>query len=202
MRAKHTHFSNEPSENNKFKNNKGYILSMTAITDNRNIMQVEELGADGAVSEGAFSRMGAAVNFIMNKQAIVYMYEYAGRFKVSSLGEGGILNLINNMTVFGIGGRIGVAGSSGSTVIDLHYERAGVDQGSVFSTKITIPNTVSDNGYFWKNIIDANSDASGGITLPVFSTTDFNQGDILRADIDSNAIGARNLIINIFMRPR
>lgn len=154
------------------------------------------------MSEGSFYRLAEAVMFINDYQMVPYIFEFAGPFQPIAGGEGGILPLVANMDVVGISGRLRLTGNSGSTVMDCHYERNGSDQGSIFSTKLTIPNTVSEPGYFWKNLLTTTDDERSGITQPVFSTTEFNAGDQLRFDIDSNAEDAFDLLLALWLRPR
>lgn len=174
----------------------------TLIAPKRDDLFIEELDFRSGVSERSLFKLAAGINFINQKQAMPFIFEFAGPFRPLLGGEGGVLPLPNDQEIFAIGGRLRETGLTGSTVFDLHFERAGVDMGTVFSTKLTIPNTVAGPAYFWKNLIDTNSDERAGITQPVFSTTDFDQGDILRGDLDSNAGSAADLIIVVWTRPR
>ena len=174
----------------------------TFIADERASVYQEETDYKSALSEALLTKLGSSINFINNRVTIPYVYEFAGPFHPIAGGEGGILALINNSAVVGIAGRLRLSGSSGTSTLDIHLERAGSDLGTILSTKLSISSAAPNSAYFWKNLIDAGSGASAGVTLPVFSTTDFNQGDILRADLDGNAVNANDLVLQIWIRPR
>lgn len=176
---------------------------MADIADSRENIDEELAKFQAALSEAFFFKLGGSINFINNQQRVPYQFEYAGPFRPLFGGEGGVLPMTNDQEIVGIAGRLRKTGISGSTVIDLHYERTGSDQGSIWTTqKLVVPNTVADTAYFWMDLVTATSGASSGITLPTFDSVDFNAGDILRLDLDDNAKGARDLILTVWIRPR
>lgn len=174
---------------------------MTDITDSRNFIQEEETRFRSPLSENLLNRVGAALNFVMNRQRSVYMFEFAGPYRPLNGGEGGVFGMTIDQEVIGISGRVRNSGASGSTVVDLHLEQNDIDQGSVWSTKLTIPATGGVSTFFI-DFAGATSQATAGITLPTFTTRDFSQYDTLRLDLDSAASGANDLIINLEYRPR
>lgn len=176
---------------------------MTAITGSRQTIQVEETQFRAPVSENTLQKVGAGINFINEQQRLAYTYEFAGPFRPNSSGVGGILGLTNNAEIVGISGRLSSNGVSGTTVIDLHLEQGGVDQGSIWSSqKLEITGGLPGVTYFSIDLLTNNSDASGSVTLPTFDSVNFDIHDQFRIDIDSNAVAARNLYINIWYRPR
>jgi len=165
----------------------------------------EELAKfNAALSEAFFFLLGGSINFINNQQRIPYPFEFAGLFQPIAGGEGGTLTLTNNQEIVGVSGRLRKTGLTGTSTIDLHYERNGADQGTIWSTnKLVIPNTVSDLAFFYVDLLAPSSNSSAGMTLPtVFDVTDFNAGDVLRFDLDGNAVSAQDLMINVWTRPR
>jgi hypothetical protein len=175
---------------------------MTEIVGARRILQEEEFENRAGVSEGTFFRLGEAMNFIMTEQVIPYVYEFAGPFQPISGGEGGILALMNNQDIVGISGRLRDTGASGNSEFDLHYERNGVDQGTILTANLVIPNTVVGPAWFYRNLINSTNDGTAGITIPTFSKTDFLSGDVLRIDCVSNAVSADDMNIVLWIRPR
>ena len=93
-------------------------------------------------------------------------------------------------------------GLSGNTVIDIHKVDGSTDEGSVLTTKLTLTNAVTDGTVFGKNYLLNTQSTASGITLPVFSTRNFDAFDAIKIDIDSNADSARNLSINVWFRAR
>lgn len=172
------------------------------IPDSRNFITTFETRFRAAISESTWTRIGAAVNFIMNRQRSIYMYEFAGPFRPLNGGEGGVFSHSLDYELIGLSGYLRNSGVSGSTVLDLHLVQNDVDQGSEWSTKLTLPS----NGGLVTFAIDyasATSQATAGVTLPTFATDrDYDAFDFLRLDLDSNAVGANDLIINLEYRPR
>jgi len=176
---------------------------MSDIQPARENIDEEFAKFQSALSEAFFFLLGGSINFINDNQRIPYMYEFAGPFAPIAGGEGGKLVLTNNQEIVGIGGTLRETGSSGSSTIDLHYERNGVDQGSIWTTqKLVIPNTTNDLAFFYIDLVTAANNSSAGITLPVFDSVNFDAGDVLRFDIDGNAVSANDLILNLWIRPR
>ena len=175
---------------------------MTDITSARNIMQVEETRFRAPVGENLLTRMGAVTNFISKEQMTAYQFEYAGVFRPLFGGEGGILTIVNNQEIAGISGRIRNKGTSGSTTIDLHTETSGSDDGTVWSSQKLVIASGSGVGWFWFNTITPTSAADSDVTLPTFDSLNLTQGQAIRMDVDSNALGAQDLIINLWVRPR
>jgi hypothetical protein len=113
-----------------------------------------------------------------------------------------VRGFIFDAEIVGISGYIRLSGTAGNTVLDLHWNNGSSDQGTALSTKLTIANTAADGVVFYRNLIDASSSAPTGVTLPVFSKTQFDQGDFIRVDVDSNATAAHDIVLNIHYRPR
>ena len=172
---------------------------MADITPVKSNILNEEADYRSALSESFFNKLGGSINFINDKQSSVHMFTYLGPFKTGEGNDGGIV-FTNDCSIVAVSGYIRDSGSSGSTVVDIHRVTSAGDQGTILSTKLTIPSTVT--AVPWgKNFVYVTEQASG-TTLPVASTTDFNAFDFLRIDIDSVAVAARDLIINLWYRPR
>jgi hypothetical protein len=174
---------------------------MTDITEARTNIQTEEASFRASVSEALAFRLGQSINFINKKQHKAYDFKFLGPFRTLNGGEDGARGFIEDVEIVGISGYIRLSGSSGTTTIDLHLVRSG-DQGTIFSTKLSINSTATDGVNFWKNLVNVGESSETGITNPVFSTTNLNQGDVIRCDVDSNATGAYDLTVNIHYRPR
>jgi hypothetical protein len=129
------------------------------------------------------------------------MYEFAGPYRPLNGGEGGVFTPTINQEVIGLSGRVRNSGATGTTTIDLHLEQNDVDQGSVWSTKLTIPANGGISSFFI-DFVGPTSQATAGVTLPTFTTRDFDAFDTLRLDMDGSADGANDLIINLEYRPR
>jgi hypothetical protein len=94
------------------------------------------------------------------------------------------------------------AGSSGDTTLDIHWLNSGGDQGSIFSTRPKISFNAGNEAYLARNLISGNDKTGTGLTLPVFSKTEFDEFDAMRIDIDDAQIGGENSGIILWYRPR
>lgn len=178
---------------------------MTDITVSRNNIQQEEVAFRSSVSEGTFTRIGAGINFINDRQAVQLQYNLNGGYEPGAGQQG-----LEGLYVFHFDGEIAafslgniVAGSSGTTTFDVHrLTSSGVDSGSIFSVKPTIDSTAPNNAYAASNLVDATQATSTGIVLPTFAVTQFNKYEALRFDLDTTMIGAENAFMVLFIRPR
>lgn len=175
---------------------------MTEITSERKNIQIEEVDYKSGVAERTFFKIGAAINFINKAQNSIFDFKFNGQFIKLFGGEDGGRGFIFDAELVGISGLVRVTGSSGNTILDLHLIRNDVDLGSILTTKLIINFNAPSPSGFYKNYLDLTEYADSNITLPVFSSRDIQQGDVLRADLDQNATGALDLSVNIHFRPR
>lgn len=175
---------------------------MTDILESRTNIQSEEAQFRASVSEALAFRLGQSINFINKRQHKSFDFKFFGAFRPLNGGEDGVQGLIENVEIVGITGYLRITGASGTTTVDVHQIRAGVDLGSILSTKLQITSAAANGINFGNHIPDADESEPTGITLPVFSTVNLNRFDTLRVDLDGNANGARDLIMQIHYRPR
>lgn len=155
-----------------------------------------------SVSENTMTKIGGSINFLNTYWYHSYTFNFLGPFHQISGGEDGVMIFPFDAEVVAVTGRCRDYGTSGNTVLDLHKITNATDNGTVLTTKITLTNAVS-NGFVWgTNYITNASNSTTGVTLPVFSNTDFNAFQGLRLDIDSNATNAEDLTVNIWFRAR
>ena len=170
------------------------------VTSARDNLKQGEIKFGASISEATMTKIAGGINFVNTRQAQVHVFNFHGPFKALNGGEDGSLIVPTNFSLHSVTGFIRVSGSLSSTIIDIHRVTSAGDQGSIFSTPLTIPSSVSAVP-FGKNFQD-NTEQASGTTLPVASVTDFNAFDMLRVDIQSNAVGALDLTLNIWYRPR
>ena len=175
----------------------------TVVTPARNDIVQEEVQTGSSVSEATFTKIAGSINAINQYWYHSYSFIFNGPFhSISPGGEDGLLTLPWNGEIVAITGHCKSYGTSGNTVIDIHKIDGSTDEGSVLTTKLTLANTVTDGTVFGKNYLLSTESTASGITLPVFSTRNFDAYDAIRVDIDSNAVSARNLSINVWFRAR
>lgn len=175
----------------------------TQITPALNDIVQEEVETGASVSEATFTKIGGSINFLNNYWYHSYSFIFNGPFySISGGGEDGLLILPFDAEVVAITGHCKQYGTSGNTVIDIHKIDGATDEGTILSTKLQMTNAVSNNTVFGKNYLLSTQSTASGITLPAFTTRNFDAFDGLRVDIDSSATGSEDLTINVWFRAR
>ena len=180
---------------------------MTDITEQRINIQQEETAYRASVSEATATRIGSSINFINKRQFDLHEFKLNGPYGPFSplTGADGLYIFPSNGEIVAVGGYSLIAGSGGSTTLDIHrLTSPGVDVGSIFSTLPSFASSSGDDAYFLYDFLNATTVKTGtGVTLPVLSTTNFNAGDALRIDLDAaQSGGPENCGLTIYFRPR
>lgn len=177
----------------------------TEITPQRQNIFQEEIDYRSGGTERTFSKIGASMNFINERQIREKKFALNGNY---SIGEGdsgidGLLVFMFDAELVGLAMSNVTAGSSGTTTLDVHwYSSPGTDEGSIFTTRPAIDSNAPDGAYLAKNLIDGNTESGTGLTLPVFSKTEFSQFDALRLDLDSAMEEPQDCDLILYYRPR
>lgn len=175
----------------------------TQITPALNDIVQEEVETGASVSEATFTKIGGSINFLNNYWYHSYSFIFNGPFhSISGGGEDGLLIFPFDAEIVAISGHCKDYGSSGNTIIDMHKIDGATDEGTILSTKLQMTNAVTDTTVFGKNYLLSTESTASGITLPAFTTRNFDAFDGLRVDIDSSATAAENLTINVWFRAR
>ena len=179
---------------------------MTAINGAKNIIQVEEVEESSAVSESTFNKIGASINFILEKTWVSKQFNLNGKFINQAVDNfDGTIVFPFDCTIYALSFSNFSAGSSGQNTADIHWQSApGVDEGSIFSTKPAINFNAGSKTYLFKDVLTPadDIDPGGGSVLPVFSKLDFNKGDALYAQLDEMQPNGGTLTLEIFYAPR
>lgn len=182
---------------------------MTAIPDARpeNLIQNEETRFRSPTSESMFQRIGGAINHIMNRQYDSHAWHLNGLyslFGIGVLGPDGIMPIMFDMEVVGYVMYQGTAGTSSSSIFDIHkLTGGGTDAGTIFSTKPAIDSTAASGSYSLIDVVNSvDVQLPTGHTKAVFSTVNFDRGEALRFDLDQAMPEARDLNFQILFRPR
>ncbi len=185
---------------------------MADITPARIIIQQEEVQYRGSVSEATLSRMGATSNHIALNQ-----YDSRGMFingpydsvSGSQVGVDGAWLILKDAEILGVGMINLVAGSSGTTTLDVRrFTASNTPTGgaSIFSTKPSIASSAGNNAYVLKDFSTGETlENPAGTTVPVLvggSTFNVNKGDMLTMNIDAKQVGGQNCGVLLFYRPR
>lgn len=177
----------------------------TDITPQRRNVVEQEVDFKSGIAERTWFKIGGAINFVNTKQFDTHTFFLNGEyFKAGGLtGLEGLYVLQNDIEIVGVSVGNLVAGSTGTTTLDVHLiDGGGTDQGSIFSTKPSITTAAGNNAYAAENYLDALSQVTAGITLPVIPVKDFDRFDAFRFDVDSAMSVAENCFFSIHFRPR
>ncbi len=177
---------------------------MTAITSSKSVIQQEDTAYRRSVSESIMTKFGATNNFIGDFQTDIKEFKLNGSYSVATgiAFFDGVASFFFNSEIVGINFYNGQAGSSGTTEFDIQWKNtAGVTQGSIFSTTPKIASAASDESIGFRNLTTTTDIGGTGITLPVFSKTEFLEGESIFFELASGMISAVNCGITIFYKP-
>ena len=174
----------------------------------RKILRVGESKQNAANSESFFQALAAQNNFVNKKQYDTHSWFLNGtyEFGIGEVGLDGMYVFLFDITIVGISiGNI-VAGTGGTTTVDVHKISAGgTDDGSIFATKPAVNSNAGNNAYGVVDYENASTLSPTGITLPTFTDAaarDFDAFEALRFDLDDAMDLAENYFLNIHFRPR
>ena len=168
----------------------------------------EETNRRSSLSEALFSRVGASINFINQKQYDSHAFHFNGDYGEGVLvspGLDGIFPILFDMEIVGITMWNRMAGTSGVTEIDLiKFSGSGNEVGSIFSVTPKFNSQVGDNAFLIKSVLSDTvlTQPSAGSTEPVFSSVNIDAGEAIFCQIKSAMNGAQDCSILINFRPR
>ncbi len=177
---------------------------MADITPARENIDERLAKFNAALSEAFFFLVGGAINFINDRHFERHSWNLNGSTTLANTdGLDGMFVIPFDMEITALTMSLQTSGSSGSVTPDIHwFSDSGVDEGSIFSTRPAIASTAGDDAFLGRNLVTSNDKTGTGITLPVFSKTEFNEFDALKFNLDTTQVAARDLNVTIFFRPR
>lgn len=190
---------------------------MTDLARARQNIQVEESQYGAGVSEYSLQKIGAAINFINDRQYQVRKVAFDGPYWVATVPMTGVEALepfpfnveIINCAMYNM-----VAGASGTTEIDVQVcATSGAAFASIFTITPKIAYNAGNNNYFlMKDSAGAANSAGTGQTMPTWSATYIDAttghlnvaaGAALRFDlVQTQSAEAENAGLILYYRPR
>lgn len=177
----------------------------TEVIPARETIYTDEISYKKAVTENTWTKFGGGINFINQRHHERKTWILNGTYTaVAVAGLDGIWVVPFDMDILYFAMGNVTAGTSGTTEADiLRLTTPGGGTTSLFSTTPKITAAAASNTYMLKDIlVPANDVNPVGTTLPVFTTTQLNQGDALRFDLIQSMVGAQNVTVEIHYRPR
>lgn len=171
------------------------------------LMQQESVDFKSPVSEGTMFNIAQIANFNAVYQYAKKDWNVNGEVPLAegSQGVDGLLSFFKGAEIVGYSIGLTVTGNANLTEIDVHrIDSAGVDQGTIFTTKPAVDSTAADNSASIFEYFDGSENQLAlptGHTKAEFNTRVFSAGDSLRFDVDNVAGIARNLNFTIIFRP-
>lgn len=175
------------------------------VTPSREILRAGDVAYKRAVSEAILARVAAQNNFTNYFQTDYAAFFLNGRYSnvTTMFGIDGAYTGFYNFEIVGVTIFNAVAGTSGTTDLDVYWiDQAGVDHGSIFSTTPKISSAASSGTRGFRNLQTGNDYTMTGVTLPVFSKTQFLEGETLYLVINGVMINAQNAALTLNLRPR
>ena len=114
---------------------------MADIPSSRNVIQQEEVRYKASVSEATLTRIGASLNFVMDKIYTPLEFDWSGYYKVTSISDGmnGRRYFKDTVDIYYYVLTNDVAGSSGTSSINFEvYDDTGALLGDLFSVAPSI----------------------------------------------------------------
>jgi hypothetical protein len=174
------------------------------VTPSREDIYIGDTSYQRANSEAIMTRFGATNNFINTYQTDIKEWKLNGSYSVATgiTFFDGVASFFYNSEIVGVNFYNGQSGSSGSTDFDIRWiDTSGIDQGSIFSTQASIDSTSSDETIGFRNLTTSTDISPTGVTLPVFSKTQFLEGESVYLVLTSSMVSAVNCGLTIFYRP-
>lgn len=177
---------------------------MTDIVSLRRQIQVEGARFRSAVSEALVQELGGSINFINSKQHSEKQFFANGSYNniaAPQTAVDGAVFFEFNATIINVWAFSQVQGSGGTTELDIkRVVTPGGARTSIFSTTPKFASTAAANQ--WVDALGKQTPGTG-VTAPVLSTTDVNEGDALEFDFITKMTGSpQNCGLLIHYRPR
>jgi len=179
---------------------------MPDITPKRDNIVEQEVDFKSGIAERTWFKIGAATNFINDRQNQIHPFSFNGLTSafIDLQGADGVFPCLFDMEIVGLSVFLRKEGSSSSTIIEMEwFDGPGSNQGSIFTTKPEIAFGGGDQNYMIYNAItDTSTEIGPGFTAPVFLKKNFDAGDVINCVIPQAMFNAEDLMIMIHHRPR
>ena len=175
-------------------------------------MEVEEMQAEAAASEGTMSKVGKNINFMNTFYAGPRQFKANGFYNDGNIPDtkiDGPVSLEADAEIFLLSAWNFTAGVSGTTEFDIICHPANGDPSySIFTTTPKIPSSADHSPFasMIQRVIDGVTETlfqSTGTTLAVFITpNEFKRGDRFTMSLLDKQVSAIDCGIEISFRPR
>lgn len=179
---------------------------MSDVAGVRKMIQVEETAYASAVSSSVATRVGAGINFINLNQHTDRSWVLNGNYGIttgSQEGVDGALPVFRDMEIIGFFMFNYVAGSAGTTEIDIIRHTASGAGTTIFTVTPKISYTAGNQAYMevWYDPSETLENPAG-TTLPTFLSRNLDKGDALTLNFVTRQTNAESLTITLATRPR
>ncbi len=176
----------------------------TPIAPVRSEQLQEDVGFRRGISEALLTKVGAQNQFINYYQTDIKEWKLNGSYNVATgiIYFDGLANFFYNSEIIGVAFWNGKQGTSGKTDFDLRWrDQTNADQGTILTTLASIDSTASEGARGFESYQTGFSNAPTGVTLPVFSKTQFLQGESVYLILSDSMTEANNCGLTLFYRP-
>jgi hypothetical protein len=173
----------------------------TEISSEREKIYVEDVAGGVSNSEAVGAKLGASINFIMDR--IVQKLQFGIGGKVYSglttpyTASGNSELVTENYLIQRVTVSNQISGTAGTTEFKIERRPSGsATWTSLFSVNGSIGHAAADNLIF-----KSDAAAPANVTLPVLSITQLDEGDEVRFVLVSAASSAQNLLVTLEVSP-
>jgi hypothetical protein len=179
---------------------------MADIPASRNIIQVEEVQYKASVSEATFTRIGASINFIIDRIYDHIYFEWSGFYRTHSNieGMGGMRYIEKDLDISSYVLSNHIGGSSGTSSVNFRvYDETNTLLGDLFSTEPSIASSVGNRGVIGRDVENATDiNAGAGKVVGSLNYTQLDAGWRIVPVLTANQEGAQNLFFDLKVKER
>ena len=176
----------------------------TPITPSRNTVYVEEVDSKSAISEVTARRIGASINFIINKIYDRLFFEWSNvpRVTTYSTGLNGLRYIYRASNISWYVLTTQTAGSSGSNEVNFDvYDENNILLGDLFSTAPSIASGAGNRAIVGRDVDNSTDILSGANKIVgVLNYTTLQAGWSIVPKITSAQVDSRNLFFELILK--
>ena len=177
---------------------------MTDIVPSRNIIQVEETKYKASVSEATMQRIGASINFIINKIYDRLYFEWGQVPRVTTYSEGlqGIRYIYETVEISRYILSTFTAGTSGTNAVNFSvYNEFNTLLGDLFSTPPSIGSGAGNRAIVGKDVENSQDILAGASkVVGILNYTQLNSGWYIIPKITSAQVDSRHMFFELVVK--
>lgn len=178
---------------------------MAEILPARVAVLEDETETGAAISEAIGDKIGANINHMIRYEEIRLQWVLNGQYDLKVTPElyvDGLRAISKSCRIAYVNIYNLTAGSSGNLRFDIvRFPVGGGPATSILTTQPVIPNSAGSNAFIVRDLIaGVNTRLTVGCTVPVFSVTNLNAGDVLGIVVDQKQVAGQNAGLELIIQ--